>query len=267
MKTTARWLRRQLAGIVALLLIVGLYSVSRLPDTPEGDRAELAAGFAFSARSIELPGGFPQQEIRQVNQDYRHIDAWISSVGAGIAMNDLDGDGLANDLCVTDPRTDQVMIAPAPVAGESRYESFALGSGGLPVDDVTAPMGCAPGDFNEDGRMDLLVYYWGRTPTLHLADPAATGLSAAAYRATELVPSGSGGEYTGPQWNTNSVAVADFDGDGHVDIYVGNYFPHGPVLDPDVAGGVAMNDSLSNASNGGEDYFFRWTGTTPGDRP
>jgi len=115
--------------------------------------------------------------------------------------------------------------------------------------------------------MDLLVYYWGRTPVVHLAKAGATGLSADAYVPTELVPNAGGAEYTGPQWNSNAVAIADFDGDGHIDIYLGNYFPHGPVLDSSVSGGVAMNRSLSNAANGGEDYLFRWTGATTGARP
>ena len=37
-----------------------------------------------------------------------------------------------------------------------------------------APMGCVPGDFNDDGRTDLLVYYWGRTPVLFMHKPGAT---------------------------------------------------------------------------------------------
>ena len=41
-------------------------------------------------------------------------------------------------------------------------------------------MGCLPGDLNEDGRTDLLVYYWGRTPSLFLAagTPGAADSSA-----------------------------------------------------------------------------------------
>src|SRR5215204_2183832 len=130
-------------------------------------------------------------------------------------------------------------------------------------------MGCLPGDFNEDGRMDLLVYLWGRTPILHLARADATGLDADTYVATELVtgPNSTGGVYTGEQWNSNTAAIADFDGDGHDDIYVGNYFPHSPVLDYTVDGGVEMNESLSHATNGGKDYIFRWTGATAGSRP
>jgi len=84
----------------------------------------------------------------------------------------------------------------------------------------------------------------------------------------ELVPGmGESGRYTGPLWNTNAVAVDDYDGDGHVDIFVGNYFPHGPVLDDTADSGVAMNHSMSNGLNGGEDHFFRWTAGTGGARP
>ncbi|GLW05815.1 RNA-binding protein [Microtetraspora sp. NBRC 13810] len=260
-------LRKQLPGAVALLMVVGMFFIVRLPEASAADKAELARKYAFQPMNIALPSGFRQQTIRRVNKEYKHIDAWISSVGAGIAMNDLDGDGLPNDLCVTDPRIDQVVVTPAPGARAQRYTPFALSSGSLPMNDAMAPMGCAPGDFNEDGRMDLLVYLWGRTPIVHLAKPDAAKLTADAYVATELVPNAGGATYTGPEWNSNAVSIADFDGDGHEDIYLGNYFPHGPVLDDRKRGGVSMNRSLSAATNGGEDYFFRWTGARTGERP
>lgn len=262
MTATVHWLRKQLAGIVALVLVAGMFLVSSLPETSAAEQDELAAGYGFAPKSVAMPSGFPQQEIRKVNQDYKDIDAWISSVGAGIAMNDVDGDGLANDLCITDPRIDQVVITPTPGKGDQRYAPFALRTGALPMNDVMAPMGCAPADFNEDGTTDLLVYYWGRTPIVFLGKPEAKGmpLDANCFVPVELVPGSTASTYNGPQWNSNAVAIDDFDGDGHIDIYLGNYFPHSPVLDPSVKGGVEMNDSLSNASNGGEDYFFRWTG-------
>src|SRR5690349_2175421 len=133
MSATHGWLRRQLPGIIGLALVVGLFYVVRLPSASAAERTDIASHYAFTPMSIDLPGGSPQQTIRRVNQEYKHIDAWISSVGAGIAMNDLDGDGLANDLCLTDPRTDQAIVAPAPGQGQARYRSFALNPGDLPM--------------------------------------------------------------------------------------------------------------------------------------
>ncbi|WP_043617877.1 CRTAC1 family protein [Nonomuraea candida] len=264
MTTVATWLRRQQAGVVALVVMAALFVIGRPSFASDEARAELASAYAFEPLSIAMPAGFPQQTIRKVNQRYQHIDAWISSVGAGIAMNDLDMDGLSNDLCITDTRIDQVVVTPAPGERAGRYQPFALTPGSLPMNDAIAPMGCVAGDFNEDGRTDVLVYYWGRTPIVHLARPGVTTLGAGAYTPTELVPNQDSGTYTGPQWNTNTATTADFDGDGHLDIFIGNYFPHGPVLDDRVNGGVEMNDSMSHAVNGGENYFFRFTGVTAG---
>nr|MDT0656854.1 CRTAC1 family protein [Micromonospora sp. DSM 115978] len=263
MSSTLSWLRRQAAGVVALVLVAGLFLVARLPAASAEEIDELADRYSFTPLSIALPGGFPQKTIRSVNQDYENIAAWISSVGASIAMNDLDGDGLANDLCLTDPRIDQAVVTPVPAPGQPRYAPIALDPGVLPIDRTMAPTGCLPGDFNEDGRMDLMVYFMGRSPILHLARPESTTLTAASYQPMELLAgASSGGSYTGPQWHTTAVAYADFDGDGHDDIYIGNYFPHGPVLDDTATRGVQMNDSMSHGINGGEDYIFRWTGAT-----
>ncbi|MFC4586693.1 CRTAC1 family protein [Sphaerisporangium corydalis] len=268
MTATLGWLRRQLPGIVALVLVTSVFLIARLPSYSAAETENIASKFAFKPLSISLPSGFNQQTIRKVNKDYEHIDAWISSVGAAIAMNDLDGDGLSNDLCLVDTRIDQAVVTPTPGARADRYAPFALNPGTLPMNDHMAPMGCVPGDYNEDGRIDLLVYMWGRTPILYLAKPSATKLSAYAYEPTELVPgaNSTNGKYTGPQWNTNAATIADFDGDGHDDIFIGNYFADGPVLDSTVSGGVHMNHSMSQGFNGGEDYFFRWTGATTGDQ-
>ncbi|MDQ2586820.1 CRTAC1 family protein [Saccharothrix yanglingensis] len=263
-------LRRQLTGVIALVVVVVSYFVVSLPQSSAETRNEMAAKYGFAEHGVALPASDKQQSIRPVNQAYKHIDAWISSVGAAVAMNDLDGDGLPNDLCVVDPRTDQVIVTPVPDERGDRYQPFELTPDPLPVNDVMAPMGCVPADLNEDGRLDLLIYMWGRTPVIHLQTADRTDLSADAFVAVEAVAgdnAGPDGRYDGPQWNSNAATVADFDGDGHDDIFVGNYFPDSPVLDPTKDGGVEMNHSLSHAQNGGGKHILLCKGATAGAKP
>lgn len=268
MSSIIGWSRRQSARLLALVLLVSMFFVGQLPTPSAAETEQLAAQYEFTPLAIAMPPGLPTQTSRPVNQDYHRVSAWVSAVGAGIAMADVTGDGLANDLCVTDPRFDEVVVTPAPEPGEQRYRPFVLDPAPVPVDRTMAPMGCVPGDYNADGRMDLLAYYWGRTPIVFLARDTATDLAAEAFRPVELVPGVStDGSYTGPQWNSNAVTVSDFDGDGYPDIFVGNFWPHGPVLDETVSGGVEMPASLSYARNGGESYIYRWTGGTSGDQP
>ncbi|HEV7648541.1 MAG TPA: CRTAC1 family protein [Actinophytocola sp.] len=263
-------LRRQLTGVIALVVVVGFFFAVKLPTSGADARDELASRYAFAGHSLALPASDKQQSIRQVNQAYKHFDAWMSSVGAAVAMNDLDGDRLPNDLCLVDPRTDQVIVTPTPGKGGDRYAPFELRPEPLPVNDVMAPMGCVPADLNEDGRLDLLVYMWGRVPVLYLQKANHDSLSAGAFKPVEAVPgdyTGPDGKYDGPQWNSNAASVADLDGDGHDDIFVGNYFPDSPILDPGKDGGVTMNHSLSHAQNGGEKAILLSQGATAGDDP
>ncbi|MEV8506940.1 CRTAC1 family protein [Actinoplanes sp. NPDC051475] len=261
-------LRRLIPVVFVLVLVAGLFTVSRLPSASAADRKAMASRYAFTELPIALPPGLPQHTIRTVNPKYEHIRSWISSVGAGVALNDLDGRGGANDLCLVDPRSDSVIVTPAP-GGGGDYAPFVLNPAPLPMGPAIAPMGCTPGDFNLDGRMDLLVVYWGRTPVLFLQRADATGLSLASYLPEELIPQQqtANGLYRGPLWNTNATAVADFDGDGRPDIGIFNYFPDTQVLDPHGLPNVQMNHSMSRAQNSGGAHVLRWTTATSGTRP
>ena len=261
-------LRKYSSTLAAIFLAAVCYAAARLPTLTSSETSALASRFSFKRFPLpEVSGHPPYKFVRQVHPSLERISAWISSLGAAATLADLDGDGLPNDLVYVDPRTDLVTVTPVPGTGQ-RYEPFALDSSswaGNSYDLSTlAPMGSLAGDFNEDGVLDVMVYFWGRTPVLYLRKSDASGdkqLSSRAFVPRELVDSGE-------RWYSNSAVQADLDGDGHVDLLIGNYFQDGArILDPNATGTVVMNEGKSKALNGGHKHFFLWQAATNGADP
>ncbi|MDD4915295.1 MAG: CRTAC1 family protein [Methylococcales bacterium] len=263
MLTLLKSLRQRATLIVALSWVGLLYLFMALPTLSQTERRQLAGHFHFTPLPLPELQDPVYKTARAVHPSLERISAWISSVGAGIALADADGDGLPNDLCQVDPRNDQVMLAPTP-GGGSRYAPFTLYPAALPYDPATmAPMGCLSGDFNEDGAVDFLVYYWGRTPVAYLqrSRPQPSAFSADSFLAVDIAP---GGE----RWFTNAATQADLDGDGHVDIIIGNYFKDGAhILDAHGSGVEEMHDTKSKAFNGGRKHLLLWAAAAGGDTP
>ncbi|MFD6159896.1 CRTAC1 family protein [Nocardia sp. NPDC060256] len=258
-------------ALSAVVLLISVFLIGRAQVATE-DAATVAADYKLESMPIAMPPGYdqvPMKTVRQVNPAYQNIRSWISSVGASIAINDLVGHGRSDGMCIVDTRTDSVIVTYTPTAAPAdQFTPFALRPDPLVVDSTMAPMGCAPGDFTGDGQMDLLVYYWGRTPIIFHHNGNQGQLSAASYAPVEVVPSASpAGRYNGELWNTNAVSIADFDGDGHPDIVFGNYFPNSAVLDPNGHPDVVMNDSMSNAKNAAGDRVYRWSGNDAAGLP
>jgi hypothetical protein len=137
----------------------------------------------------------------------------IETLGSGVCFLDYDGDAL--------PDLYFVQSGPVP-GGAGRRPGNVLyrNDGGGRFTDVTARagvgddgygMGCAAADVDDDGDQDLYVtnfgpnvlYRNGGDGTFSRVDPEASGVANSLWSA--------------------SAAFADYDGDGHVDLYVANY--------------------------------------------
>lgn len=135
----------------------------------------------------------------------------ILAQGAGVCLGDVDEDGRV-DVFLASTMGPNTLYRNL---GDWRFEDIAP-SAGLALTDRHSS-GCAFADLNGDGHLDLLL--------LATTGPNAIFLNDGAGRFTEhqdlgLDPVGKGG---------TTLALADVDGDGALDLYVGNYKPYTPV--------------------------------------
>lgn len=246
--------------LAALLLVIGLFVALRVSlRVSEKEVRAAASRFAFSRSTLpELPGP-PIRTQRLVHPSLKRVSAFVSTVGAAVALNDMDGDGVSNDACYIDTQTDQVIITPVPGTG-NRYAPFALVQEPFFNRDRMAPLGVLLSDVTEDGHVDVIVYYAGRTPLLFLWQPSNNSIGASNYVARDIFPK--------EIWMTGSATTADLDGDGHLDLIFANYFKDGSDLyNPAGDGSVSMPESFSHAFNGGGERIYRWTSSTSGNNP
>jgi hypothetical protein len=260
-------MQKYFTALAAILLVAICYAMARLPTPSHEEMAKLATRFDFKRFPLpEVPEHAPYKSVRRVHSSLERISAWVSSMGAAATLADLDGDGLPNDVCSVDPRTDLVTIAPVPGTGD-RYKPFVLTPEPLVFDSATsAPTGTLAGDFNEDGLTDVLVYYWGRTPVLFLRKTGSSSSATASLTPAEYVPTELVNRLE--RWYSTAAIQADLDGDGHVDLLVGNYFQDGArVLDAKDREAVVMHEGKSKALNGGYKHIFLWQPRPVGGLP
>ena len=273
MRPSPTLIRQHAKILAAILIVIALFLALKFSQSiSQKEISEAAARFRFSRSSLPDVAGPPVRNQRQLHPSLQRISSFLSTLGAAVAVNDMDGDGLANDVCYIDTRTDQVLIMPVPGTGK-RYSPFALKQE-QPLFDRNrmAPLGVLLSDINEDGHVDLIIYYAGRTPLIFLWRPGKQSdgppLSAANYTVRDIFRNPSSetdGQHVSGEndiWVTGSATTADLDGDGHLDLVFANYFKDGSdIYNPKGVGTVSMPQSFSHANNGGGERIYRWTGS------
>lgn len=247
------------AQCVSIILLVVFGFLCSLPRIGTDAKQQLAQQFAFighevPAHNAELP--FLNYDV---HPSLMHAVAWYSAFGAQVAIGDLDGDGLDNDVVHLDPRSGTVALMDFPSSKAARYPTQPLDLGPGVDGQRRFASCCRILDANEDGWNDLIIGYVRRGPRLYLRQPTLPLQHENAFVAQDLITG------TQPLWHTTSIVINDLDGDGHQDLFIGNYWPdNSTIFEPNSATLPTLNEGFTRALGGGHNYIFLWQSAQQG---
>lgn len=216
------------AGALAVLVFLPLVAGCSRGGTPVP--APLKAGGAANrgGNSAQYSHGIVFTNVADsagIDYAYRngaeaHQEAILQSLGGGVGALDYDGDGWT-DLCfpgggifVDGPTPSGVPGALYRNRGSWQFQEVSADAG---ADDTRYyTHGCAGGDFNNDGFIDLLISGFGG---LQLLVNQGDGTLVEQAESAGLVDT---------LWSTGT-GWADFDGDGNLDVYVAHYVDWSPL--------------------------------------
>lgn len=231
----------------AMALALALGSLWLRPA--ETDTAVARLRFHESAQAL---GAHNRHVPPRLAEAFAHLMPYMTSVGASVAAGDYDGDGHV-DLYVLNAGAHSAARLFHNL-GAGHFEDVAPAAGVADVNATGAAMDAAFLDYDNDGDQDLYVVKWGAGNQLYRnrGDGTFEDVSAAA-----------GADSRG--YGTTAL-VFDYDRDGWLDIFIGNFFP--PTVTDPASGRVVPNDlwhpvstrvlpeSFTRARNGGRNVLL-----------
>src|SRR5256714_2722076 len=231
--------RRAIMAIPFLAAILLAMRFDRGPSRAAADAAH--PGFVMrdetAASGIHFLHHRPAFDPRISN-----VEPHVAGLGASVSISDFDGDGRP-DIYLTNSRFGEPN-ALYRNKGDGTFEDVAASAG---LADLNKPgegvsMGAVWGDFDNDGREDVLVYRYGYLALYKNLDG----------RHFQDVTESAGLH----RWvNSNGAIWLDYDRDGLLDLYVTAYFRSDIDL-WHLTSTRIMHNSFEFATNGGKNLLF-----------
>jgi hypothetical protein len=228
--------------IIAVPFFAAIGLAIRLDEGPVRPPADVAhPGFVLRDETAAAGIHFVHRRPR-FDRKILNIEPHVAALGASVSVADVDGDGWP-DLYFTNSRFGEAN-ALYRNRRDGTFEDVAASAG---LADLNRPgegvcMGSVWGDFDNDGREDLLVYRYGYLALFRNLD---------GHRFQDVTR-----EAGVRRWvNSNGAIWFDYDRDGLLDLYVTAYFRDAIDL-WHLATTRIMHNSFEFATNGGKNLLF-----------